>query len=174
MSAALENWYPMLFPSERGPDACLQALAALTGGEPAPDPHVTLAYLTVPPVTEAQLAQLRTLAGPAVPIRAEAPYSLTEDPHPLFGYTLSLRVAPHPAFTWWRVAVRAILDPGGGPPQAYIPHMQAMRHMAVPPAAARDRLRGRDWSVAFEATTLIVSQRVGDTFVPRLEHHFGR
>ena len=43
-----------------------------------------------------------------------------------------------------------------------------------PPAAALDRLRGRDWSVAFEATTLIVSQRIGDTFIPRVEHHFGR
>lgn len=172
MDAALERWYPMLFPSERGPDACLREMAARTGGEPTPDPHVTLGYPTVPPVTAAQLAQLRALSGPVVPIHAEDPYSLTEEPHPLFGHTLTLRVTPHPAFDWWRAAVAAILNPGGPPPGPYRPHLQAVRQMPIPPAAALARLRGRAWRVEFQATTLVVSQRLGDEFVLRVEHRF--
>jgi hypothetical protein len=177
MAAPLESWYAMLFADERGSGETLRALAGLTGGEPAPDPHVTIAYLTVPTISTGQLARLRTLVGPAVPIRADAPFSFREDTHPLFGYTLSLRVAPSPALDWWRTAVRAILDPGdhsaAREPRPFAPHLQAVRHMAVPPAEALPRLGERHWEVALMATTLVVSQRIGDDFRRRLVHHFG-
>jgi hypothetical protein len=167
-----EQWYPMLFPVERGPDSSLREMAALTGGEPTPDPHVTLAYPNLAEVTEEQLARLRELAGPPVPIVADSPYSLTEEPHPLFGHTLSLRVAPHPAFDWWRAVVLAILIPGSLTPSTYQPHLQAVRQMAIPPSEALERLRGRHWRVEFMATTLIVTQRIEDRFVLRSEHRF--
>lgn len=174
MGGPSESWFAMLFPAARGPNACLRELARITGGEPAPDPHVTIAYLTVPTLTAGQLAQLRTLTGPAVPIHADAPFSFREVAHPLFGYTLSLRVAPHPDLDRWRAAVRAILDPDGASPDPapFSPHLQAVRHMAVPPAAALARLGDGDWRVAFRATTLVVSQRIGDDFLQRFVHHF--
>jgi hypothetical protein len=162
----------MLFPDTRAPAACMREIAALTGGEPPPDLGVALTYLTVPPITEAQLAALRTLTSPVVPIHADSLHSVTEKPHPLFGYTLAMHVAPDPAFDWWRAAVRAILVPGGDPPQPFRAHLHVVRHMAIPPSAALARLRGRDWSLAFTATTLIVSQRVGNGFARRVEHRF--
>lgn len=176
MGRPLETWYAMLFPDERGPDTCLRALARRTGGEPAPEPHVTIAYLTVPTITAGQLTRLRALAGPAVPIRADTPFGFREEADPVFGHTLSLRVAPHPAFDWWRAAVRAAIDPRGSMPEpgglAFVPHLTAVRRMAVPPAEALTRLAGRDWRVDFVATTLILSQRVGDRFPRRFVHHF--
>jgi 2'-5' RNA ligase len=166
----------MLFPDEHGPDTCLREMARIPSGEPVTKPHVTVAYLTVPTITGRQLAQLGALAGPAVPIRAAAPFGFREDADPVFGHTLSLRIAPHPAFEWWRRAVRATIDPHGAMPEpgnlAFVPHRTAVRRLAVPPAEALTRLAGRGWRVEFMATTLIVSQRVGEAYPRRLVHRF--
>ena len=133
----------MLFPDEHGPDTCLREMARIPSGEPVTKPHVTVAYLTVPTITGRQLAQLSALAGPAVPIRAAAPFGFREDADPVFGHTLSLRIAPHPAFEWWRRAVRATIDPHGAMPEpgnlAFVPHLTAVRRLAVPPAEALTR-----------------------------------
>ena len=42
----------------------------------------------------------------------------------------------------------------------------------MPPAEALTRLAGRGWRVEFMATTLIVSQRVGEEYPRRLVHRF--
>ena len=167
-------WYVMLFPRLREPDACLREMAALTGGEATPDPHVTIGHLRVATTGDHLTERLRALCGPVVPICASEPFSFLEGAHPLFGYTLSLRVEWNDALGWWCRAVQAVLHAGASPPRprgegvAY--HFQAVRHMALPPGEALARLCGRKWRVAFEADTLVVSQRIGDRFHRRLEH----
>lgn len=174
---ARARWYVMLFPRRRGPVACLQELAALTGGEPSPDPHVTIAYLEVATHDDPVTGPLRTLTGPPVPLHASHPFSFQEEPHPLFGHTLSLRVERTAALQAWQDAVHAALTHAGLAPDGRWRsgglHLQAVRHMAVPPAEALARLRGRAWQVEFVATTLIATQRIGDTFRHRLEYTWG-
>jgi hypothetical protein len=172
------QWFVMLFPRRRGPDRCLLEMAKLTGGEATPDPHVTLAYLRVATLAESRLERLRALAGPIGPIRAAGPFSFTETAHPLFGYTLSLRVEQSAALVWWRDAVKEALlgEMPLAPGDEWVDgghHLQAVRQMSMPPTEALSRLHGREWQFAFEATTLIVSQRIGDTFPERLVHHWG-
>ena len=65
----------MLFPSRREPHACLQEMAALTGGEAVPDRHVTIGFLRAATDEDRLTDRLRALAGPLVPIRAREPFS---------------------------------------------------------------------------------------------------
>lgn len=171
------RWYVMLFPETRGPDTTLREMAALTGGEPTPDPHVTIGYYRSAAPARDLLDRLRDLDGLPAVVRAADPFSFLEGAHPLFGYTLSLHVERTAGLRRWHNAVLEALRPVTLPPwpsgenPGY--HLQAVRQMAVPPREALERLRGREWRVQFTATTLIATQRVGDTFERRLERRLG-
>jgi hypothetical protein len=169
-------WYVMLFPS---PDetrtlvAALRPLATATGGEPTPTPHVTVGYFRGAAAPEAVVARARALTGPPVRVRAAGLFSWSEQPHPQFGYALSLRVRRDAALRGWQQAARAALAPAGLVPlfgrAALRPHMHVLRHLAVPPAEALRRVPDGRFPLAFTATRLLVSQQVDDEYVTWLE-----
>lgn len=166
------RWYAMLFPGVRGVHPVMRRMAALTGGSPNPDPHVTVGYFRPFDPAADLAAPLRHLAGPAVPIRAAAPYNARYRPDAPTAHTILLRVAPTPALRGWYDAVHDALRPlaaPGWPTWADArPHLHAVRGTTLPPPAAIALLGGAPWEVAFEATTLIVSQRLGDAYQVRL------
>jgi hypothetical protein len=166
-----QQWYVMLFPS--GEETArlggrLRDLAGLLGGTPAPEPHVTLGYFQGQAEPAAVVERLRLLDGPAIVIRAAGLFSWTEVPHPLFGYTMSVRVERDAAVQRWQRAVLAALQPLPLRPtiawEASNPHIQVLRHLPELPATILRRAGYPAWALAFTATRLLVSQRVSDTF----------
>lgn len=169
-------WYAMLFPSleeGRALAASLQALAVATGGEAAPAPHVTVGYFRGAASPEVVVAQAQRLNGPVVRVRAAGLFGWSEQPHPEFGYALSLRVCRDAALQGWQRAVRAALEPAGLAPlfswTAQRPHMHVLRHLPVPPAEVLRRVVDHRHPLAFTATRLLVSQRVGAEYLTWLD-----
>ncbi len=118
-------------------------------------------------------APLRGLAGPPVTIRAGAPYNDRADDPGSAGHALLLRVARTPALAWWYRAVHAALCPLADPLWATWaharPHLYAVTGTARPFGEVLTLLAGRPWDVEFAATTLLVSQHLGERYVARLE-----
>ncbi len=144
---AASQWYVMLFPSEqegRALVASLQDLAVRTGGTPAPSPHVTIGYFHGAAPPRAVVDRLRPLTGPAIPVDAAGLFSWSERPHPLFGYTLSLRVRRDERVRGWQRAVRAALEPLALAStfawEDQQPHLQVLRRLPAPPGEALRRL----------------------------------
>ncbi len=165
-------WYAILFPHTRGVHPVTRRMAALTGGTPNPDPHVTIGAFRPHDPAADLVAPLRRLAGPPVPIRAAGPYNAIYRPDAPTAHTILLRVAPMPALREWYDAVHDALHPLATPvwptwADAH-PHLHAVRGTTLPPPAAIALLEGEPWEVSFEATTLVVSQRRGDAYQVRL------
>jgi hypothetical protein len=170
------RWYVMLFPADAVSariTRLARQLAEHTGGTPNPTPHVTAGYFTGVAALDVVMACVRPLTGPAICIRASGLFSWSEQPHPLFGYTLSLRVRRDGSMEAWQCAVRHALCPTGLTPiftwEQQQPHMQMVRGIPVPPRDALALLPDRDYSLAWTATRLVVSRETGSDFVRVLE-----
>jgi len=173
---AESHWYVMLFPSLGETQTLVsrfQDLAAVTGGTPNPTPHVTVGYFHGSADPQTVLDRLRPLSGPAIPVRAGGLFSWSEDPYPLSGYTLSLRVDRDEPVQRWQRAVRDVLQPLPLVPtytwEDQCPHMLVLRHLPAPPHAILARLGDREWPLRFTASRLVVSQGVGEELVTWLD-----
>jgi len=176
MSGDACRWYVMLFPpgaaSARLTRAARQ-LAERTGGAPNPTPHVTVGYFTGFAAPDAVTDCVRPLIGPPIRIHASGLFSWSERPHPLFGYTLSLRVRRDHLIEAWQCAVRHALSPTGLTPiftwEQQQPHMNMVRDMPMPPRDALALLPDQEYPLAWTATRLAISRETGGDFVRLLE-----
>jgi hypothetical protein len=173
-SRAESRWYVMLFPSEAETATLGAALRKLTDrvrGVPNPTPHVTIGYFHGTAAPDAVIVQIRPLVGPCVRIHASGLFSWSEEPHSLFGYTLSLRVCRDGPMEAWQRAVRVAIAPTGLTPtftwEHQQPHMNVVRAMPMPPRDALKLLPDREYPLSWTATLLVVSQEMGGEF-PRL------
>lgn len=173
-------WYVMLFPSAaetRTLVAAFERLAAITGGSPSPAPHVTVGYFHGRERGEAMIERLRPLVGPAATVRAAGLFSWSEQAHPMFGWTLSLRVMRDDAVQGWQRAVRDAVQPLALTPtftwEVQQPHMQVVRHLPEPPAVALARVADRACPLSFTARRLVVSHLVDTTIVTWLDRPLG-
>jgi hypothetical protein len=166
------RWYVMLFPSAAETAtiaAMFQRLATRVGGTANPTPHVTVGYFYGNSSPDAVIDRVRLLIGPAIRIHAGGLFSWSEEPHPLFGHTLSLRVRRDRPLQDWQRAVRIALAPTGLVPvftwEHQWPHMNALRHMPLSPLEALRLLADRNHALTWVAAHLLVSQQVGSDFV---------
>lgn len=173
------RWYVMFFPSAAESArvvAAIQLLAAQVGGTANPTPHVTVGYLHGAAAPDSVTKCIRPLAGPTVRIHAAGLFSWSEEPHPLFGYTLSLRVRRDGPMEAWQRAVRTALTPTGLTPrfswEQQHPHMNVLRGLPMPPRDALAQLPDREFPLTWTATQLVVSQERGNEFVRLLEQPF--
>jgi len=165
-------WYAMLSPREGGVHPVLRRMAAITGGTPNPDPHVTIGSFRPHGPAADLAAPLRHLGGPPVPIRAAGPYNALYRADAPMAHTILLRVASTPALRGWYDGLHDALRPLATPLWPTWadarPHLHAVRGTTLPPPAALALLGGDPWAVTFEATTLLVSPRRGETYHVRL------
>src|SRR5579884_219497 len=127
-------WYVMLIPDASDLETC-QALArevaSVTGGVPESYLHVTIPYLTGEADPEVVIGVLGSLAVPDVVVRAGGLLSFRDTPHPLFGNTLSLRVAKDtPLHEWYSTVVDAVRPHGLLPVWSWEesrPHVRVVR-----------------------------------------------
>ena len=108
------------------------------------------------------VARAQALTGPPVHVRAAGLFSWSEQPHPQFGYALSLRVRRDAALRGSQQAARTALAPAGLVPLLGGPacaHMHVLRHLTVPPAEALRRVPDGRFPLAFTATRLLVRSR---------------
>lgn len=146
----LPRWYAMLALDEPLPEAYVAfgtAIAVATGGTLFPHPHVTVAYLEGVADVGEVARSLQRLWGPGMNLRAEGLFSFWDHPHPLFGYTLSVRVAPDDDLYRWHVSIVDAARQVGLVPlfswEEQHLHLRVVEHMAVAPAEAL-RLVGPD------------------------------
>jgi 2'-5' RNA ligase len=175
-NADAHRWYVMLFPSAEEQRAILDRLRQLAdaiGGTPNPAPHVTVGYFHGEAANETVTAAFRAIEGPAVTIRASGLFSWSNAPHPLFGYTLSLRVHRTPALQTWQRTVRTALADTGLEPvftrEEQRPHMNVLRGMPMPWTEAVRRVPDQSFPLAWTAARLVLSRQVGKQFVTLLE-----
>ena len=151
-------------------DLCLR-IAERVGGVPNPMPHVTVAYLQAarPEVAPAMVVEagrrLAQLVGLPATIRAQGWLSFRDVPHPLFGYTLNLRVVKSESLQAWQQAATQALTPEplvtAIPWEQMRPHVQVLRHIPVPPQeaiAALERAPGIEPALTFRAGCVVLSQ----------------
>lgn len=165
-------WYVMLFPAVRAPLPGQQALAALTGGSAIAEPHVTIGYFAAADAGVDLAAPLRQMTGPPVTIHADTPYNdRVTDPRAT-GQSLLVHVARTPALAWWHRAVGAAVGAHARPLwdswEDTTPHLHAVERMTMPLGEALTRVARRSWGITFAATTLVVSQRLGERPYERL------
>ncbi len=175
-TAAAQQWYVMLFPDPEERQALLarlQPLVEQTGGKLTPNPHVTIGYFRGAADPAAVIEQLQPFDRPAVTVHASGLFSFSEAPNPLLGWTLSLRVRREGGVQGWQHLVREALKPL---PLAAVfsweqqqPHLNILQHLPVPPREALAQLADHPDTLAFTANRMVVSERVGDTFVNWLE-----
>ena len=171
-----QQWYVMLFPApEEVPTllTTLRPLAARTGGTLNTNLHVTVGYFQGAADPATVVEQLQPLDSPIVAVHASGLFSFSESPNPLLGWTLSLRVRREGGVQGWQRLVRDALQPL---PLASVfsweqqqPHMNVLQHLPVPPREVLAQLADHGEPLAFTATRMVVSERVGDNFVNWLE-----
>jgi hypothetical protein len=168
---ARPDWYVLLCPSLEARDdlvARLRPLAALLGGEVAPNPHVTIGYFVGTATPEQVIAPLRALTGPPPVLHAAELFNFSAAHHPVFGHPLSVRVARSEALRSWYQSVCAALQPIGLRPlhtwEEARPHIQVLRHLPAPGQDLLAQLDDPSWPISFTATRLLMSRRVGDGF----------
>ena len=176
MAGPARHWYVMLFPAEeerRAILAALRPLAERTGGELNEDVHVTVGYFRGEVEAEAVVERLRPLDGPQIEVHASGLFSFSDEPDPLAGWSLSLRVRREGPVQGWQRIVRDALAPLPLAPvfswQEQQPHMVLLRHLPLPPSEVLAGLADRRCALAFTATRVVVSERVGDEFTNHLE-----
>ncbi len=131
------RWYAMLFSDVREVHPVTRRMAALTGGSPNPDPHVTSGYFRPFDPAADLAAPLRHLAGSAIPIRAAAPSNAIDRPDAPTAHTILLQVAPTPALRGWHDARTT--------PSARSPRRGGRPGTTLPPPAAIALLGGGAW-----------------------------
>ena len=174
------HWYVMLFPAEeerRTILAALRPLAEQTGGELNEDVHVTVGYFHGGVEAEAVVDRLRPLDGPQIVVHASGLFSFSDEPDPLAGWSLSLRVHREGPVQGWQRMVRDAL---ATLPLAPVfswgeeePHMVLLRHLPLPPSEVLTGLADRRCAIEFTAARVVVSERVGDSFVNRFAQGLG-
>lgn len=158
----------MLFPSARTPRRYAQLARRwgdAVGGVVNPDPHVTIAYLVGEAEPSSVVAAVRSLPAAAVVVAAAGVLSYSQTPHPLFGYSASLRVRKTPELNALHAAVVAAVRPLGLA-SLYVwdevdPHLQVLRHLPAHPSLALPRLAALDPRYRFAAARLVVSRPDG-------------
>ncbi len=176
-----DRWYVMLFPSVEETArivARFQHLAERVGGSVNPRPHVTVGYFLGAASPDLVVESVRSLTGPPARIHAAGLFSWSDQPHPLFGYTLSLRVRRTRAVQTWQRAARTALSGSGLTPvftwEEQRPHMNVLRGMPVPWREALQNLPDREYPITWEAARLLLSRQIGSDFVTLLERPLTR
>jgi 2'-5' RNA ligase len=162
------DWYVMLFPAARTPRRYArlgQRWADEVGGVVNPDPHVTVAYLVGMAEPAAVASALGALSVPAVTVEAAGVISYSQTPHPLFGYSASLRVLKTPDLGALHQAVLGAVR-GLGLESLYAwekvdPHIQVLRHMPAHPRDLLPRLAALEPHYRFAAARLVLSRPDG-------------
>ena len=149
--------------------------AAATGGTPVERPHVTIAYLAGGAAPTGVVERIQQVSGLNVPIHARGWSSFRATPHPLFGYTLFLRVKKNDVLGYWHHTVAAALRPldlslSQTWPESR-PHLRVVEQMSLTPQAAIWRLEPQ--SATFTATHLTVTQLTGGRFRAWLHRPLG-
>lgn len=170
------DWYVMLFPLARGPEVLqplLDEVLPLSGGEPFPDPHVTIAYLAGRAEPRAVLERLDRVSGPDVTIRTGRLFSFSDEPNPVHGFMLAADVPHDETLRQWHVAVVDAVEPLGLLPvfgwAETRTHLHIVRRLKHPPEEVLTRLAQPVPSVTFAAARLVASYRAGDQFVEVLD-----
>jgi 2'-5' RNA ligase len=167
------DWYVMLFPADRTPRRYArlgERWAAAVGGVVNPNPHVTIAYLVGPAEPAAVVGALRQVPASPVMVEAEGVISYSQTPHPVFGYSASLRVVKTPELNRLHVRVMEVVGPLGLA-SLFVwddvdPHLQVLGHMPVHPREALPRLAELEPRYAFRAARLVVSRPMVDGTFP--------
>ncbi len=158
-------WYVMLEPDSPPPESYLQLgrhWAAATGGTFNAMPHVTVGYLQAHASRHEVARSLCNVAGAELTIRGRTLVSFRDDPHPIFGYTLSLAVEDDEDLRAWSERVVEALAPFGPAERGATPHIQVLRGMGIPPQEAIQLLSATDWTLTFTVTQLVASQFITD------------
>jgi hypothetical protein len=170
----------MLCPSPEAREeivARLRPLAALLGGEVAPDPHITIGYFAGVATPEQVIVPLRALSGPPPILHAAELFNFSTASHPVFGHPLSLRVARSEQLRSWYESVCAALRPIALQPlytwEESRPHLQVLQQLPAPGQELLARLADPRWPISFTATRLLLSRRVGDSFETLFERTLG-
>jgi hypothetical protein len=170
------QWYTMLFPSQDESEriaAQLAELAERTGGTVYPNIHVTVGYFGGNATVDSVVSLARELDRPQIAVKAAGLFSWSESRHPLDGYSLSLQVIRDAALRNWQRRAQLTLVGAGLVPtfpwEDQNPHVAILRELPVPPAEVLVRLGSQDVAVEFRAVRLVVSHRVGDSFVTLLD-----
>ena len=167
------DWYVMLFPSDRLPRRYLRLAerwAAEVGGAVNPTPHVTVAYLVGPADPAGVVAAVRAIPGRAITVETDRAISYSQVPHPLFGYSASLRVIKTAELSELHGRVVRAVEPLGLR-SLYVwdevdPHLQVLRHMPVHPREALPRLNALAPRYAFRTARLVLSRPMADGTFP--------
>jgi 2'-5' RNA ligase len=170
----------MLLPDARGRASYHELagrISAVTGGVPDAEPHVTVAYFQGYADKAHTARRLGQLWVPSQIIRARGLFSFGDEPHPLFGYTLLMRVVKDESLRRLHDRIRRAVGQRGlvlaRPWDDVDVHLRLLQHLPVPPSQALARLGTNDVSLEFAADALLVTQMVDQGFEEWLRRPLG-
>lgn len=169
----MDAWFVMFTVKTTRPyRALLERLVAATGGTPVAEPHLTVAYLAGAADAAAVADSLRTLKGPALRVHAHGLFSFGDEPHPLFGFQLSLHVHKNARIAAWHRQTLEATAPLGltmlHPWLDLHPHVRVVSQMAMAPSQALQRLGSLEPIFTLRPVDLVVTRYRDEAFTELL------